>query len=239
MGRDIFFVSITLDPEHDKPEKLATFAEGFNVTKGWTFLTGSRENIDIIRSKLGERAPRSPVIGPAGGGEYPGDLTEALHGFVGPSGAQHRVAARHQGRHVGIAAVQACCTKHHERPFRERIAAGRVAPLLLESGDHLHGVGDRFGGFGRRVFAQDKALQATRMQVKLKEAYIAHLEKKALLSPPEQVALLRDEVEALKKQVICHPETIRLSQNLREAAKRSEELEEQLEERGLQVLYST
>ncbi len=87
--------------------------------------------------------------------------------------------------------------------------------------------------------AQDKALQATRMQVKLKEAYIAHLEKKALLSPPEQVALLRDEVEALKKQVICHPETIRLSQNLREAAKRSEELEEQLEERGLQVLYST
>jgi cytochrome oxidase Cu insertion factor (SCO1/SenC/PrrC family)/mono/diheme cytochrome c family protein len=56
MGRDIFFVSITLDPEHDTPEKLATFAEGFNVTKGWTFLTGSRENIDIIRSKLGERA---------------------------------------------------------------------------------------------------------------------------------------------------------------------------------------
>lgn len=56
MGRDIFFVSITLDPEHDTPEKLATFAKGFNVTKGWTFLTGSRENIDIIRSKLGERA---------------------------------------------------------------------------------------------------------------------------------------------------------------------------------------
>lgn len=56
MGRDVFFVSITLDPEHDTPEKLATFAQGFNIDKGWTFLTGSRENIDIIRSKLGEKA---------------------------------------------------------------------------------------------------------------------------------------------------------------------------------------
>jgi cytochrome oxidase Cu insertion factor (SCO1/SenC/PrrC family)/mono/diheme cytochrome c family protein len=56
MGRDVFFVSITLDPENDTPEKLATFAEGFNIDKGWTFLTGSRENIDTIRFKLGEKA---------------------------------------------------------------------------------------------------------------------------------------------------------------------------------------
>lgn len=56
MGRDVFFVSITLDPENDTPESLATFAEGFNIDKGWTFLTGSRENIDTIRFKLGEKA---------------------------------------------------------------------------------------------------------------------------------------------------------------------------------------
>ncbi|MFM7334104.1 MAG: SCO family protein [Tabrizicola sp.] len=56
MGRDVFFVSITLDPETDTPERLARFSAGFDIDKGWTFLTGSRENIDIIRSKLGERA---------------------------------------------------------------------------------------------------------------------------------------------------------------------------------------
>lgn len=56
MGRDVFFVSITLDPENDTPEKLATFKAGFNADRGWTFLTGSRENIDIIRAKLGEKA---------------------------------------------------------------------------------------------------------------------------------------------------------------------------------------
>ncbi len=56
MGRDVFFVSITLDPENDTPEKLATFKAGFNADRGWTFLTGSRENIDTIRAKLGEKA---------------------------------------------------------------------------------------------------------------------------------------------------------------------------------------
>jgi cytochrome oxidase Cu insertion factor (SCO1/SenC/PrrC family)/mono/diheme cytochrome c family protein len=56
MGRDVFFVSITLDPENDTPEKLAAFKEGFKADRGWTFLTGSRENIDIIRAKLGEKA---------------------------------------------------------------------------------------------------------------------------------------------------------------------------------------
>ncbi|MEN9411531.1 MAG: hypothetical protein RL216_3505 [Pseudomonadota bacterium] len=56
MGRDVFFVSITLDPENDTPEKLADFAKGFDIDKGWTFLTGSRENIDAIRFKLGEKA---------------------------------------------------------------------------------------------------------------------------------------------------------------------------------------
>lgn len=56
MGRDIFFVSISLDPENDTPEKLAEFAAAFNAGVGWTFLTGDRENIDIIRYKVGERS---------------------------------------------------------------------------------------------------------------------------------------------------------------------------------------
>lgn len=76
MGRDIHFVSITLDPENDTPDKLATFAEGFGATRGWTFLTGTRENIDTIRFKLGERARAlnlhrtDMVIGNAGTGVW-------------------------------------------------------------------------------------------------------------------------------------------------------------------------
>lgn len=56
MGRDIFFYSITLDPENDTVGDIATFADSFGAGPGWTFLTGTRENIDVIRHKVGERA---------------------------------------------------------------------------------------------------------------------------------------------------------------------------------------
>jgi cytochrome oxidase Cu insertion factor (SCO1/SenC/PrrC family)/mono/diheme cytochrome c family protein len=56
VGRDIFFYSITVDPEHDSPERLKTFAEAFHVGPGWLFLTGRSEDIRTINSKFGERS---------------------------------------------------------------------------------------------------------------------------------------------------------------------------------------
>jgi protein SCO1 len=56
MGHDIFFVSISVDPEHDTPEKLKAFATAFDTGPGWTFLTGKPENIRWIMSKLGDKS---------------------------------------------------------------------------------------------------------------------------------------------------------------------------------------
>ena len=55
MGRDIFFISITVDPENDSPEKLKEYAESFHVGPGWKFVTGKLEDIKAINAKLGER----------------------------------------------------------------------------------------------------------------------------------------------------------------------------------------
>ena len=41
-GRDVFFVSVTVDPEYDTPEVLADYAETLGCDpSGWAFLTGS------------------------------------------------------------------------------------------------------------------------------------------------------------------------------------------------------
>lgn len=58
-GRDIFFVSISIDPIPDTPEKLKEHKEAFAVGPGWSFLTGDIENIDLIRHKLGERSGKA------------------------------------------------------------------------------------------------------------------------------------------------------------------------------------
>jgi protein SCO1/2 len=56
VGRDIFFYSITLDPEMDGPEVLQKYAANFHSGPGWLFLTGTSGNIAAIRHKLGERS---------------------------------------------------------------------------------------------------------------------------------------------------------------------------------------
>jgi protein SCO1 len=53
VGKDIFFYSISIDPTHDTPEVLKSYAEKFHVGPGWTFLTGKKEDIDLISKKLG------------------------------------------------------------------------------------------------------------------------------------------------------------------------------------------
>jgi protein SCO1 len=56
VGRDYFFVSISIDPENDTPAKLNNYAKAFSAGPGWLFLTGKKSDIDLIRHRLGERS---------------------------------------------------------------------------------------------------------------------------------------------------------------------------------------
>lgn len=51
VGKDVFFYSISIDPERDTPEVLKEYRERFGAN--WTFLTGKKEDIIQLRKKLG------------------------------------------------------------------------------------------------------------------------------------------------------------------------------------------
>lgn len=51
LGNDVFFYSITIDPETDTPEALAEYRERFGAN--WMFLTGDEADIISLRRKLG------------------------------------------------------------------------------------------------------------------------------------------------------------------------------------------
>jgi protein SCO1 len=53
VGKDIFFYSVSIDPERDTPEALKAYAEKFGVGPGWLFLTGKTEDISLVVKKLG------------------------------------------------------------------------------------------------------------------------------------------------------------------------------------------
>ena len=45
-------ISISIDPEHDRPEQLKKYLARFKAGKGWDFLTGSRTDIDRVLRAL-------------------------------------------------------------------------------------------------------------------------------------------------------------------------------------------
>ncbi len=61
VGRDVFMYSLTIDPKHDTPDLLKSFAEKFHVGPGWFFLTGKYEDLELLRVKLGFTDPDPEV----------------------------------------------------------------------------------------------------------------------------------------------------------------------------------
>jgi cytochrome oxidase Cu insertion factor (SCO1/SenC/PrrC family) len=57
VGRDIQLISISVDPATDVPERLKAFSQKFKAGPGWTFVTGSKQEIDSLLDSLGGYAP--------------------------------------------------------------------------------------------------------------------------------------------------------------------------------------
>jgi protein SCO1/2 len=51
-ARSVQLVSISIDPEHDRPEQMKQYLSRYNAGEGWDFLTGSREDIALVLKAL-------------------------------------------------------------------------------------------------------------------------------------------------------------------------------------------
>jgi cytochrome oxidase Cu insertion factor (SCO1/SenC/PrrC family) len=64
-GRDVWLVSVSVDPVVDVPERLKAFGAKFGAGPGWTFVTGSKQEIDLLLKSLGayvsDRNDHSPT----------------------------------------------------------------------------------------------------------------------------------------------------------------------------------
>jgi cytochrome oxidase Cu insertion factor (SCO1/SenC/PrrC family) len=66
VGRDVRFISISVDPATDTPERLKAWGEKFHAGEGWTFVTGNKPEIDELLYALGASSARredhSPTV---------------------------------------------------------------------------------------------------------------------------------------------------------------------------------
>lgn len=66
VGKDVHFISISVDPVTDTPQRLKAWGAKFRAGEGWTFVTGGKEQIDQLLSALGasvgRREDHSPTV---------------------------------------------------------------------------------------------------------------------------------------------------------------------------------
>ena len=53
-GKDVFIISISVDPSVDSPASLKEYAKKLHAKPGWYFLTGDKPNVDFALHKLGQ-----------------------------------------------------------------------------------------------------------------------------------------------------------------------------------------
>ncbi len=53
LGKDVYLLSFSVDPQHDTPARLKQYAGQLGARPGWFFLTGKKENVDWALYKVG------------------------------------------------------------------------------------------------------------------------------------------------------------------------------------------
>jgi protein SCO1/2 len=54
VGKDVYIISISVDPTVDTPANLKEYAKKLHARPGWYFLTGDKQNVDFALNKLGQ-----------------------------------------------------------------------------------------------------------------------------------------------------------------------------------------
>lgn len=58
VGKDVYFISISVDPLTDTPERLKAWGSKFKAGTGWTFVTGNKPEVNRLLNALGASVAR-------------------------------------------------------------------------------------------------------------------------------------------------------------------------------------
>ena len=95
LGKNVEFVSITLDPEHDGPKQLLNWARAQNAQrKGWLFLTGPLQNVEQVMAAFKVKRAVEPD----------GTIDHVIEFFlVGPGGRERRLYSPNEATPEAVA----------------------------------------------------------------------------------------------------------------------------------------
>jgi protein SCO1/2 len=85
LGKDVFLISVSVDPTTDTPQRLKAWGDKFGARQGWTLVTGDQQEVERLLKSLqvfnADIADHAPVV--LIGNDSKGEWTRAW-GLAGP-----------------------------------------------------------------------------------------------------------------------------------------------------------
>ena len=53
LGKDVVIISLSVDPEHDTPERMKAWSEKFHTGPGWVLASGNKSDVQTLLKSLG------------------------------------------------------------------------------------------------------------------------------------------------------------------------------------------
>jgi len=53
LGKDVVIISLSVDPDHDTPERMRAWAEKFHIDPGWVLASGNKAEVQTLLQSLG------------------------------------------------------------------------------------------------------------------------------------------------------------------------------------------
>ncbi|MCA1592001.1 MAG: SCO family protein [Acidobacteria bacterium] len=128
VGREVELISISVDPATDVPERLKSFAAKFKAAPGWTFVTGSKPEIDELLKALGaavaDKNDHTPMI--LIGNDAAGYWTRTYG--LAPSATLAAMVEEAAGKSAGQSAASSAASTPPTTSAAATPAAGREEP---------------------------------------------------------------------------------------------------------------
>ena len=100
LGKDIFLVTMSIDPNTDIPARMKLYAKKLGAKQGWVFLTGKKQDVDKVLTGLDVYSPdiynHPPVVFVVDGRK---GIWKRIYGFPSPEQIMEVIQELDDGRH--------------------------------------------------------------------------------------------------------------------------------------------
>jgi protein SCO1/2 len=134
VGDGVELISVSVDPQIDTPQQLHAWRNSFGGGRGWTLLTGNKQDVDLLLKEMGvfaaDKNKHSPFIllGDEGTEKW-----VRVHGLTAPERLAEMIVGMHDAARAAVKSASTPLKENHPDGSSSKLPAATAEPSPAEN----------------------------------------------------------------------------------------------------------